>query len=88
MAGDHAEDGGEARKPASPRLAVPFAPPVNLLNRMTLKVFNALYFGRAPKTPATTIAPWASYFHPLDAIRLEPALRSARPVSASKRLSR
>jgi FAD/FMN-containing dehydrogenase len=68
MAGDHAEDGGEARKPASPRLAVPFAPPVNLLNRMTLKVFNEVYFGRAPKTPATTIAPWASYFHPLDAI--------------------
>lgn len=68
MAGDHAEDGGTARAPRPPRLAVPFAPPVNLLNRFTLKAFNGLYYGRAPKTPSTAIVPWASYFHPLDAI--------------------
>ncbi|WP_420407500.1 FAD-binding protein [Hoeflea sp.] len=69
MAGDHAEDGGPARAPAPPRLSVPVSPPVNLLNRVTLKAFNALYFGRAPKTPKTAIVPWGSYFHPLDAIR-------------------
>lgn len=68
MAGDHAEDGGPARKPAPPHLSVPFSPPVNMLNRLTLKAFNALYYGRAPKTAATTMVPWASYFHPLDAV--------------------
>lgn len=68
MAGDHAEDGGPAKPPAPPRLAVPFSPPVNLLNRLTLKAFNALYFGRAPKSPTTATVPWGSYFHPLDAI--------------------
>ncbi|MBC7281701.1 FAD-binding oxidoreductase [Hoeflea sp.] len=68
MAGDHAEDGGAARPPSAPKLAVPFAPPVNLLNRLTLKAFNGLYYGRAPKQPTTGIVGWASYFHPLDAI--------------------
>lgn len=68
MAGDHAEDGGPARPPKAPRLAVPFSPPVNLLNRLTLKAFNALYYGRAPKQRQTGIVPWSSYFHPLDAI--------------------
>jgi len=68
MAGDHAEDGGAARAPSAPRLAVPFAPPFNLLNRLTLKAFNGLYYGRAPKQPSTEIVGWSSYFHPLDAI--------------------
>ena len=68
MAGDHASDGGPARAPSAARLAVPFAPPVNLLNRLTLTAFNGLYYGRAPKQPSTGIVGWASYFHPLDAI--------------------
>lgn len=68
MAGDHAEDGGPAKLPSPPKLSVPFSPPVNLLNRLTLKAFNELYYGRAPKQPVTKIVPWASYFHPLDAI--------------------
>ena len=68
MAGDHAEDGGAAKPPSAPRLAVPFSPPVNMLNRLTLKAFNALYYGRAPSQPKTGIVPWSSYFHPLDAI--------------------
>lgn len=68
MAGDHAEDGGAAKPPSAPKLAIPVSPPVNLLNRLTLKAFNGLYYGRAPKQPVTKIVPWASYFHPLDAI--------------------
>jgi len=68
MAGDHAEDGGPAKQPSAPRLSVPFSPPVNLLNRLTLTAFNELYYGRAPKQPQTGIVAWSSYFHPLDAI--------------------
>lgn len=68
MAGDHAEDGGPAKPPSAPRLSVPFSPPVNLLNRLTLTAFNELYYGRAPKQPQTGVVAWSSYFHPLDAI--------------------
>jgi FAD/FMN-containing dehydrogenase len=68
MAGDHADDGGPAKPPSAPRLSVPFAPPVNLLNRLTLTAFNELYYRRAPKQPFTGIVPWSTYFHPLDAI--------------------
>jgi len=68
MAGDHADNGGPAKPPSAPKLSVPFSPPVNLLNRLTLKAFNGLYYGRAPKKPETGIVPWSSYFHPLDAI--------------------
>ena len=68
MAGDHAEDGGTAKPPSAPKLAVPFSPPVNLLNRLTLAAFNELYYRRAPKHRQTGIVAWSSYFHPLDAI--------------------
>ncbi|WP_179759012.1 FAD-binding protein [Hoeflea halophila] len=68
MAGDHAENGGPAKPPSAPRLAVPFSPPVNLLNRLTLTAFNEMYYGRAPKQPRTGVVGWSSYFHPLDAI--------------------
>lgn len=68
MAGDHAEDGGPARPPSAPRLSVPFSPPLNLLNRLTLTAFNEMYYRRAPAQPLTGIVPWSSYFHPLDAI--------------------
>lgn len=68
MAGDHADDGGPAKPPSQPRLSVPFSPPVNLLNRLTLTAFNELYYRRAPKQPLTGIVPWSSYFYPLDAI--------------------
>jgi FAD/FMN-containing dehydrogenase len=68
MAGDHAEDGGPAKPPSAPRLSVPFSPPLNLLNRVTLTAFNELYYRRAPQQPETGIVAWSSYFHPLDAI--------------------
>ncbi|TDH39265.1 FAD-binding oxidoreductase [Pseudohoeflea suaedae] len=67
MAGNHAEAGD--RVSASRRhLSVPFQPPVNLLNRLTLKAFNALYYGRAPQQETRSLVGWRGYFHPLDAI--------------------
>ncbi|MBW3098231.1 FAD-binding oxidoreductase [Pseudohoeflea coraliihabitans] len=68
MAGDHDAEGGAAAAPLPPRFSVPVQPPVNLLNRLTLRAFNALYFGRAPKARTVTQIGWRSYFHPLDAI--------------------
>lgn len=68
MVGDHAENGGPADAPKPARLSVPFQPPVNLLNRLTLTAFNELYFRAAPAKPTKSLVSWRSYFHPLDAI--------------------
>jgi FAD/FMN-containing dehydrogenase len=67
LAGNHAEAGTSVRA-ARKHLSVPLQPPVNLLNRLTLTAFNALYFARAPKRETRSLAGWRGYFHPLDAI--------------------
>lgn len=67
LAGDHAEAGRRVQT-SNRRLTVPVQPPVNLLNRLTLSAFNALYYGRAPKETTRSLVGWRSYFHPLDAI--------------------
>ena len=67
MAGDHAEAGNQVSA-SGRRLSVPLQPPVNLLNRLTLSAFNALYYGRAPKQETRSLVGWRGYFHPLDAI--------------------
>lgn len=67
MAGDHVARKDAPREVAAPRYGVPFQPPVNLLNRFTLKAFNAAYFARARAGEA--LVEWASYFYPLDGIK-------------------
>ncbi|OLP60078.1 FAD-linked oxidase [Xaviernesmea oryzae] len=70
LAGDHADGACEFPDvPKGLKLAVPFRPPVSLLNRLTLKAFNEAYFRK--EKPGETIATvkWPGYFYPLDAIR-------------------
>lgn len=74
MAGDHAQVGkGEnslpksAPKPA--KLSVPFTPPLNLINKLSLTAFNAAYFHKAKAGTHHSIVPWQGYFYPLDAIK-------------------
>lgn len=52
-----------------PRLRVPLDAPAGLLNRYTLRLFNALYYARGPGQPTTRRVHYGSYFYPLDAIR-------------------
>ncbi|WP_113553830.1 FAD-binding oxidoreductase [Hyphomicrobiales bacterium] len=69
LAGDHAD--GSCELPDIPKglkLSVPFPPPVNLLNRATLKGFNEYYFRKVKPGETVTTVPWTSYFYPLDAI--------------------
>ncbi|SIQ11214.1 FAD/FMN-containing dehydrogenase [Rhizobium sp. RU20A] len=70
LAGDHANADGEI--PDIPkkwvRPSVPFMPPVNLLNGLTLKAFNELYYRKARPGEQVSTVPWTSYFYPLDAI--------------------
>lgn len=53
---------------AKPRLAVPINFPGWVLNRLSMRIFNALYFRRHPRRPRQGIAHPETFFHPLDAI--------------------
>jgi FAD/FMN-containing dehydrogenase len=64
MRANHAD---QARAlPRRHRLDVPFTPPFALVNGITLRAFNALYFRAARRGDA--LLPYAPYFYPLDAI--------------------
>lgn len=68
--GDHATCLSGPR-PATPRsrLSIPFTPPLSLVNRLTLRPFNWLYYHRQ-RTPRRRAAMhYAPYFYPLDGIR-------------------
>ncbi|MEZ5808241.1 MAG: FAD-binding oxidoreductase [Zhengella sp.] len=69
LAGNHAANGnldGAARRP---RLAVPFQPPVTVLNRPFLALFNKVYrAAQVRKAGRDNITGWRSYFYPLDAV--------------------
>jgi len=63
MAGDHVE--GDVTAPATAR-AVPFTPPVSVINRASLAAFNAAYFHR-PLAARQTVH-CLPYFYPLDGL--------------------
>lgn len=66
MWGDHAE-GDRAFDPAT-RLKVPVTAPPGVLNPVTARAFNELYFRRSPRRPQTGPESIARFFHPLDAV--------------------
>jgi len=50
------------------RLSIPFAPPVSLVNAVSLRIFNSTYYRRVPRGCTRTRADFASFFYPLDGI--------------------
>lgn len=66
---EHAAQRVEER-PAAPRgqLAMPLTPPLSLVNRLTLRPFNALYYWRQPARRKRSVAHLLPFFHPLDGI--------------------
>ena len=67
MAGDHAAP-DEAAAPRKPR-RLPFAPPnlpISLINDLSLRAFNQLYYHR--RLPARSRMHYAPFFYPLDSI--------------------
>jgi FAD/FMN-containing dehydrogenase len=66
MRANHAPSG--ATQPGHRRIALPFTPPVPLVNRLTMRAFNTLYRWRALAGPPEKTVPWASFFYPLDAV--------------------
>jgi decaprenylphospho-beta-D-ribofuranose 2-oxidase len=71
--GEHAGRGdvGEAtlRAPAPAKLAVPLNAPSGLLNPVTIRAFNELWFRAAPRHKVAAPTKLGSFFHPLDGVR-------------------
>jgi FAD/FMN-containing dehydrogenase len=68
LAGMHAPPG--LMKPPPPErraLTVPFAPPVSLVNNLSVRWFNRLYY-HLPR-PARGLTPYQPFFYPLDNLR-------------------
>lgn len=64
---DHAPgDGRPLPKPS--RAAMPFTPPLSLVNRFSLRPFNWLYYHRQRQKRRRDFAHYAPYFYPLDGI--------------------
>lgn len=59
-----------ARRPNAPgrRLSMPFTPPLSLVNGLTLKPFNWLYYHRQRARSKRSSVHYAPYFYPLDGI--------------------
>lgn len=69
LAGDHADSSCEFDDlPRARKLSVPFSPPFNLLNGLTLRAFNELYFRKEKPGETVKTVEWAGYFYPLDRI--------------------
>ncbi|WP_419911210.1 FAD-binding protein [Hoeflea sp.] len=69
LGADHPSERSQPSRPASgPKLSIPFVPPVNLVNRATLKVFNELFFRKERAGEHWRTVSWQSYFYPLDSI--------------------
>ena len=50
------------------RKRIPFDPPISLINGLSLRSFNALYY-RQPVKPQGCLSHYAPYFYPLDSIQ-------------------
>jgi len=66
--GNHSADKGrEFHSGRGPKL--PFALPARMLNRYTVKAFNAAYYKLHAAKKGATVVPYNSFFYPLDSIR-------------------
>jgi len=65
MRGNHID---ASTGPSAPKLekTVPLVPPVSLVNRLTLRAFNTVYYNIAKLKPSKTISHYVPFFYPLD----------------------
>ena len=61
-------DAGKDEPVAPTRLSVPLVPPVSLINRLSLRPFNAMYF-YLKKATRTSVQHYEAFFHPLDNVQ-------------------
>ena len=60
-----------AERPSAParQWTMPFTPPVSLVNRLSLRPFNTLYYWRQPRKRRRSVSHILPFFYPLDGIR-------------------
>lgn len=56
-------------EPRQRRLNMPFTPPISLVNQLSLRCFNALYFQLAKRRADRRLVHYQSFFYPLDSIQ-------------------
>jgi len=67
---NHCDRAASPSDPQPPRAwTVPLAPPVSLINALSLRAFNTLYYRRAPRRPRMDTPHFAPFFFPLDRIQ-------------------
>jgi decaprenylphospho-beta-D-ribofuranose 2-oxidase len=54
--------------PGAARADIPLRPPVTLVNRLSARAFNELWFHKAPQRRVGQLQSIASFFHPLDGV--------------------
>lgn len=59
---------GNAATPSRPARSVPFTPPMSLVNTLTLRPFNWLYYQMKRRHAGRGLAHYESFFYPLDAL--------------------
>lgn len=68
IVGDHARY-GELALSSSATLAVPFTPPLSLINNYSLRAFNELYWRAHPTKSVQNRTSYEPFFYPLDRIK-------------------
>ncbi|WP_089725668.1 FAD-binding oxidoreductase [Candidatus Thiosymbion oneisti] len=67
--GNHAESiTGKPPRPPTRQLRFPIDPPFSLINGLTLKLFNRLYYHRQPSDRMRDVVHYEPFFYPLDTI--------------------
>lgn len=54
------------RKKEGRKVAMPITPPISLVNRLTLKPFNTVYYTRGKRKAGRSLVHYEPFFHPLD----------------------
>jgi len=66
--GNHAAPASPPRAPAPRRRRLPFTPPVSLVNPLSLRAFNALYWRRQWGRQRDATSHYEAFFYPLDGL--------------------
>ncbi|HEY7712441.1 MAG TPA: FAD-binding oxidoreductase [Candidatus Entotheonella sp.] len=67
--GNHAKDAGERpRKTSTVHVTFPVDPPFALVNGLSIKLFNTLYYRKQRKSQVSNKTHYVPFFYPLDAI--------------------
>lgn len=68
MLGDHSEVIEPKKSSRAPRFVVPFDLPPWVLNRTSMRIFNALYYHKQLRRQVTGLLDFEPFFYPLDSI--------------------